>query len=115
MDEVCVISSEEIAARLKQARIIKGMSQADLASKAGITLSLVSDIERCKSKMRLETFLRVVQALDVSADSIVRREEAPILEDSLTEIKELLADCTVAEYQSIVDIVARIKSAMRMK
>jgi len=33
----------------------------------------------------------------------------------LTEIKELLADCTVAEYQSIVDIVARIKSAMRMK
>lgn len=115
MDEVGVISSEEIAARLKHARIVKGMSQADLASKAGITLSLVSDIEHCKSKMRLETFLKVIQALDVSADSIVRMEEAPVLEDSLKEIKELLADCTVAEYQSIVDIVGRIKNAMRMK
>lgn len=115
MNEVRIISSEEIAARLKQARIVKGMSQADLASKAGITLSLVSDIEHCKSKMRLETFLRVIQALDVSADSIVRMDEAPILEDGLNEIRELLADCTVAEYQSIVDIVARIKNAIRMK
>lgn len=115
MDEVCVISSEEIAARLKQARIVKGMSQADLASKAGITLSLVSDIERCKSKMRLETFLRVIQALEVSADSIVRMEEEPVSAEGLNEIKELLADCTVAEYQAIIDIVARVKSAIRMK
>ena len=57
-----------IGSRIKAARANRGMSQADLAVKASVSLPLISNIERGKSRMQLETFVKVAEALQVSAD-----------------------------------------------
>ena len=52
-----------IGSRIKAVRTGKGMSQADLAVKASVSLPLISNIERGKTRMQLETFVKVAEAL----------------------------------------------------
>ena len=61
-----------VGERIRAIRVAKGMSQADLAFAAHIATSNVSDIENGKTKMWLATFVKIVEALQVSADSILR-------------------------------------------
>ena len=64
-----------IGSRIKAVRTGKGMSQADLAVKASVSLPLISNIERGKTRMQLETFVKVAEALQVSGgeDDLSRR------------------------------------------
>ena len=64
-----------IGSRIKAVRTGKGMSQADLAVKASVSLPLISNIERGKTRMQLETFVKVAEALQVSADHLLRGGE----------------------------------------
>ena len=57
-----------VGSRIKAVRISRGMSQADLAVEASVSLPLISNIERGKTGMQLETFVKVAEALQVSAD-----------------------------------------------
>ena len=50
-----------IGSRIKAVRTGKGMSQADLAVKASVSLPLISNIERGKTRMQLETFVKVTE------------------------------------------------------
>ena len=45
-----------VGSRIKAVRISRGMSQADLAVEASVSLPLISNIERGKTGMQLETF-----------------------------------------------------------
>ena len=62
MTEHDLTESQLIGSRIRDARINRRMSQADLADKANISLSQVSDIETGKSSMRLTTFIGIVEA-----------------------------------------------------
>ena len=55
-----------VGSRIKAVRISRGMSQADLAVEASVSLPLISNIERGKTGMQLETFVKVAEALQVS-------------------------------------------------
>ena len=50
---------EQIGARIRNARIERKMSQAELAAKANISLPHISSIELGKTKMLLSTFTTV--------------------------------------------------------
>ena len=63
---------KKIGARIREVRIKNGMSQADLSVKAHISLPHISDIELGKTKMLLATFVRITEALQVSADVLLR-------------------------------------------
>lgn len=47
-----------VGSRIKAVRISRGMSQADLAVEASVSLPLISNIERGKTGMQLETFAK---------------------------------------------------------
>ena len=68
MDEQ--INLKQIGSRIRAARSSKGMSQADLAVKASVSLPLISNIELGKTRMHLDTFIKVAEALQVSKLSI---------------------------------------------
>jgi len=61
-----------IGERIRDLRIQKGMSQADLAEKAHLSLPVISSIENARSKVWLVTFAKIAEALQVSADDILR-------------------------------------------
>lgn len=48
---------------LKSCRLERGMTQAELAKKAGVTQRLISDFERNKIVIRIDTLYRILMAL----------------------------------------------------
>ena len=102
----------EIGKRIRDIRTNKKMSQADLADKANISLSQVSDIETGKSSMRLTTFIGIVEALQVSADVLLRTDIPEVNNIYKSEFAEVLEDCTPTENESILKIVKEVKKSM---
>ena len=63
-----------IGARIREVRIQKNMSQAELAEKAFISVPHMSEVENGKTKLRLSTFVYITEALQVSADVLLRSQ-----------------------------------------
>ena len=104
---------EQIGVRIRNARIERKMSQAELAAKANISLPHISSIELGKTKMLLSTFTRVIEALQVSADSILRANVPTVTSMYASEIAELFEDCTPSELESLKSIIKNLKTTMR--
>lgn len=106
---------KQIGSRIKAARIQQKMSQAELAEKAHLCLPQISALELGKVKMNLATFIKLVEALQVSADSILRPDTPEGNSVYQSEFSELLSDCTAAEMESILKIVKELKITMHSK
>ena len=91
------------------------MSQAQLAEKAYISVPHVSEIECGKSKLRLSTFVFIAEALQVSADVLLRPNIPEVNNIYQGEFNDVLADCTPAEIDSLLKIVKELKTTMRIK
>lgn len=63
-----------IGARIREARGISGMTQEKLAEMTGVNTTYISDIERGAKFPSLNLFIKIVDALGVSADFILRGE-----------------------------------------
>ena len=61
---------EKIGKRVKGAREISGMTQADLADKVGVSVTYISSIERGFSFPRGEVLVGILNALNVSSDFV---------------------------------------------
>lgn len=112
-DEALQREYEQIGLRIRNARIEQKMSQAELAAKANISLPHISSIELGKTKMLLSTFIRVIEALQVSSDSILRANVPSVTSLYTSEMAELFDDCTPAELESLKAIVKNLKTTMR--
>ena len=53
---------EQVGMWLKSCRLERGMTQAELAKKAGVTQRLISDFERNKVVIRIDTLYRILRA-----------------------------------------------------
>lgn len=102
-----------IGERIRAIRQSKGMSQADLGDAAHLATSNISDIELGKTKMWLATFIKIVEALQVSADSILRPDVPEVNDLYQSEYAELLADCTPAEIETIMRISREVKLSLK--
>ena len=112
MAEHDLTESQLIGSRIREARINRHMSQADLAVKANITVPHISNIDKGKTSMKLESFIRIIEALQVSADSMLRPDIPEVRSLYQSEFDELLADCSPKELDSILRIVRELKSTM---
>ena len=113
MDEKNMAEYQKIGARIREIRISKGMSQADLATRANISLPHISEIEHGKTKMLLATFIRVAEALQVSADVLLRPDIPEVKNLYESEFSDLLADCSPAEIDAILKVVKELKTAFQ--
>ncbi len=106
---------KSVGSRVKEIRKKNGMSQADLAVKANISLPHISSIELGKTQMLLPVFARLVEALNVSADYLLRADVPEVNGIYQGEFSELLSDCTSQEMESILAIVKQLKATMHQK
>ena len=104
-----------VGSRIRAVRTSRGMSQADLAVKAAVSLPLISNIERGKTGMQLETFVKVAEALQVSADYLLRPDVPEVKAIYQGEFAELLEDCSASEMETILKIVREVKASMHKK
>lgn len=67
-----------IGNRLLAIRRRQGLTQAEVAEAAGLADRTYADIERGTVNMRLETILRICQALHITPDEILPQERSAI-------------------------------------
>lgn len=92
--------------RIRESRISKGYTQQDLADRAEIGVVYISEIERGIKMPSLNIFIKIVEALDVSADYVLR-DELPSGKDYVcTEITEKLLILTPGQRKTASDILS---------
>ncbi len=61
----------QIARRLKEVRIQKGLTQIDVAEKAGISTNYFARVERAEVAPSVETFEKITKALKIRSSDIL--------------------------------------------
>jgi len=62
----------QFGVNVRQARLARGWTQEDLSQATDLAVVQVSRIERGKREIRLTTLLRLLSALDVPAEELLR-------------------------------------------
>ncbi|MGQ8363680.1 helix-turn-helix domain-containing protein [Glaciecola sp. 1036] len=93
-----------ISSNLKAIRTKKGMTQGNLAEKAGIELTQVSRIERGASEPKLETIKRLAIALSCTTDELIMDEAVETSEYIKRTVKRI-ADLTPLRRFVILNII----------
>lgn len=104
---------KKIGQRIRETRIDRGLNQAELAFRANISEQHISLIELGKKEMRIETFIRIIECLQVSADDILRSDVPEVNAIYQKELAELLYDCTPSEAEAIITLVKQVKASIK--
>ena len=91
--------------RLRQSRIQKGYTQQALAKKADIGTVYLGEIERGLKMPSLNIFIKIVEALDISADYVLRDELSSGSTFIFDEITDKLKDLTPQQRKTAADIL----------
>lgn len=107
MDDI-KIDLKQIGQRIRAARIAKKMSQEELAFRANTGMSNISDIELGKSNFQIKTFVGIIEALQVSADSILRADVPVVNNMGKSEFSDILSTCSPDEIETILQLVKNV-------
>lgn len=102
-----------IGERIRKIRCGRGLTQADLAELSGIEPSNISHIERAATKLSLQTFVAIANALGATLDEIGYGNVKNDVDISSKAVNEVIEDCTPEEIRALVKILAASKMAMR--
>ena len=72
-----ILNLAEIGSKLLDIRKKKGMTQSEVAEKAGLSDRAYADIERGTANMKVETVLRLCQSLNITPNDILIDDETP--------------------------------------
>lgn len=104
---------KEIGALIRQARKEKNLNQSDLADLIQISVSHMSDIENGKKKIGIDIFMKITEALDVSADWLLRTNTSNVKSIQNLEVLDILADCSSQEAEILMKLMKEIKDSLR--
>ncbi len=93
----------EIGNRLYKVRKKRGLTQAEVAEKAGLSDRTYADIERGTVNMRVETVIRICQALQITPNDLFCEQKS----DAYTkeEIQQMLEQCTESERKTACQVL----------
>ena len=91
--------------RIRESRVKKGYTQKNLADRAEIGIVYLSEIERGIKMPSLTIFIKIVNALEVSADYVLRDELPSAKEYICMEITEKLLILTPGQRKIASDIL----------
>lgn len=111
--DVSLKFNQEVGQRIREARLARDLSQQELAAKANLSLPHISDIENGKKAMKLATFVKIIEALQISADSILRADVPEVNQLYQNEFSQLVDGCTPSEIEALKKVVLQVKQAMR--
>lgn len=95
----------ELGSRIREARLAKGYTQEVLAEIADVGIMYYGEVERGVKMPSMKTFIKIVNALDVSADFILRNELTSGKPYVLDEITKKLDKLDPKQRKTAVDIL----------
>jgi len=66
---------EKFGEKVREERLKKGLSQEELAARAGVHRTYIGMIERAEKNITLESIQKIVRALDLPLDELMRLEK----------------------------------------
>lgn len=91
--------------KIREARVQKGYTQHALAEKADIGVMYMGEIERGSKMPSLNIFINLINALDISADYVLRNELTSGQNYVYDEITDKLKHLTPRQRKTAVDIL----------
>ncbi len=89
--------------RLYTFRKTKGLTQAQVAEMADLSDRAYADIERGDTAMRINTFLKICKALQVTPNDVLLQEENSLVTDK--EIFEKINHCSASERETALQLL----------
>ena len=100
-----------IGARIRNARVERGINQADLADQLDIATSHLSNIETGRSNFGIDILIKLSETLQVSADEILRPDVPSANAIYAAELMELFKGCTPSEKEAMLNTLRSMKDA----
>ena len=94
-----------VGQRIKEAREAKGLTQEDLAAIVDLSPTHVSVIERGLKVAKLDTFVAIANALDVSADSLLIDVVTQSTNGATNELANIIGKLPVKDKRKILKAV----------
>lgn len=94
-----------LGSKLREARKAKGYTQEALAEKADIGVMYLGEIERGIKMPSMNIFIKLIEALDISADYVLRDELTSGKEYVFDEITKKLDKLTPQQRKTATDIL----------
>lgn len=104
---------KDIGKRIQKTRKEKGISQVTLAERINISTPYLSDIENGKVSYSVTILMDITEALQVSADWLLRSDTPTTNSIQIQEASNILSDCTPAEAESLLHLLTETKKAIR--
>jgi transcriptional regulator with XRE-family HTH domain len=102
-----------IGARIREIRKAQGLTQEDVAEKAGMDFTSIGAVERGARNSSLKSLFRIAEALNVSLEELVRLPQDSILLDknkkmTMLRLEALIKDMEAEELKFILEIIEKI-------
>lgn len=95
------LHSKQFGIVLKNARMDKKLTQAELAEILDISLSYLKDLERFRNNPSYEVFEKVIRYFNLSADTVIYPNEN-LADSTYQQIKRLLTRCDEGQLHVIL-------------
>ena len=95
----------EIGNRLHAIRKKLGLTQSEVSERAGLSDRTYADIERGTVNMRVETLLKICDALYITLDEILTSDETPLIE-SQDKLFDLLLERSPKDRETALTLLA---------
>ncbi len=95
-----------IGKRIRKYRVAKGWKQDVFAEKIGLSVTYTGMIERGEKTPRLETFIKIANALDISPDLLLADVINSQYEIKASELIDEIASLKPAERDRIYNVVS---------
>lgn len=100
-----LLDMREVGNKLLAIRKHAGMTQAEVAEVAGLSSRTYADIERGTVNMRVETILRICEALHITPDEILTKSnEEPLIDKE--DILKRLNTCNPKDKETALQLLA---------
>ena len=106
------MDTKKIGAFLKQCRKENNLTQEQLAEIVDISTTHMSHIETGNTKLSLQVFADLAEALQVSVDSLLYDVNSNSKQQAYQEITDILDQCTPAQAQALKEIISSTWSAI---
>ena len=100
-----VFDFRAIGNKLLAIRKKSGLTQSEVAEAANISDRAYADIERGSVNMRIETVLKICEALHITPDTVLT-ENNPNLLKKQTELLSELDKCTVQQKETALELLS---------
>ena len=101
-----------IGQRIRRYRKAKGLSQEQLAEIVDISTTHMSHIETGNTKLSLQVFVDLAEALQVNVDSLLTDVNMTNKQQTDQESMDILDQCTPAQAQALKEIISSTWNAI---